>query len=393
MALAGVDSASIGRAVDQVHRDFCRLRPGNLSSEMLRDMVGASFAGIQAMPQESQFNFEYLVQAGFDVRPWVHNKVCELSRDARWDVRGVDHRSSSDIHLFDIFERLSTEGAGGRLRKYFEHIGVRHALMARCVADHGWQYVMFAGRSPGQNPFSETDRARLRAMLPHFRSALRARIRIVVAHAIAETCAAGMESLGVGALLIDRRGQATCLNGLAENIMMAGDGLVVRPRFGAAMASVNQRLQALLRAAAREDWSRGGVAITVPRKSGAGNYELVVDAQPCPSGMDRKGGVVVYIRGCMTGAQAKVEPKLLQQFFGLTEAEAMVAQAAVSGRGTYEIAALLGIQYNTVRAHFRSIYAKCRWSSRSDLVQMVLTSPAVLGELTSGTSELTVSLS
>jgi len=181
MASSVSDYASIGRTVDQIYRDFCRVEPGNQSSEMLRGMVGATFSGIQAMPIGSSYSFDYLVQAGFDFRPWVHTKVCELSRNARWDVTGVDHRARSDIYLFDIFERLGNGGPGGQLRAYFDHIGVRHALMSPCLADHGWQYVMFAGRSPGQDGFHEADRARLRAILPHFRCALRARKRLIVA--------------------------------------------------------------------------------------------------------------------------------------------------------------------------------------------------------------------
>lgn len=384
MASSVSDYASVGRAVDQVYQDFCGIEPGRQSSDMLRDMVGATFAGIQAIPDSNQYRFDYLVKSGFAFRPWVHTKVCHLSRNARWDVTGVDHRSASDIHLFDIFERLGNGGPGGKLRAYFDHIGVRHALMSSCLSDRGWQYVMFAGRSPGQDGFDESDRARLRAIVPHFRRALRARKRLIVAQGIAETCAAGMDSLGVGVVLIDGRGQTSFMNGVADRMIGARDAFVDQPRFGAMAAGPNRRLQALLRAASRDDWSRGSVAISIPRNSGVGNYELVVEAQPCPIGMTRQGEVVIYIRDRMVEAGAAIELDLLQDFFGLTAAEALVARAAVSGRSTHEIASHLGIQYNTVRAHFRSIYAKCGWSNRSDLVQMVLGSPAGLGGRRSG---------
>ena len=378
MAASASDCASLGRTIDQVYRDFCRVRPDNLSSDMLRGMLGATFAGIQAMPVGNRYDFEYLVQAGFDERPWVHNKLCQLSRSAKWDVTGADPRSPSDVHLFDIFERLSDDGAGGQLRSYFDHIGVRHALMSCCLAEHGWQYVMFAGRSPGQDGFDDADRARLKAMLPHFRCALRARIRLIVSEGMAEACAAGVERLGIGVVLIDGKGQTSYLNSVAERILAADDGLVIQPRFGASTPAANKQLQSLLRAAARADWTGGGVAMTVPRPSGACNYELVVDAQPQPIGLQRKGEVVVYLRD-RAAAPATIEAELLEQFFGFTEAEALLVCAAANGRSTHDIARLLGIQYNTVRAHFRSIYAKRGWSNRSDLVQMVLGSPATLG--------------
>ena len=371
------DYASVGRAVDQVYQDFCRIEPGRQSSDMLRDMVGATFAGIQAIPYSNQYRFNYLVQSGFAFRPWVHTKVCHLSRNARWDITGVDHRSDSDIHLFDIFERLGSVGPDGELRAYFDHIGVRHALMSSCLSDRNWQYVIFAGRSPGQDSFDESDRARLRTVVPHFRRALRAHKRLVLAQGAAETCA------GVGVVFVDGKGQTTFMNGVAERIIAAKDAFVDQPRFGASAASANWRLQALLRAALRDDWSRSSAAITIQRDSGVGNYELIVKAQPCPAGMTRQREAVIFIRDRLLEAGDAIDLNLLEDFFGLTAAEALVARAAVSGGSTFDIANRLGIQYNTVRAHFRSIYAKCGWSNRSDLVQRVLGSPAALGALPS----------
>lgn len=387
------DPAATGRVVDQIYRDFCQVKPDANSTDMLRQMLGAPFAGIQAMPVSSRYSFQYLVQAGFEYRPWVHSKVCALSKDARWDVTGADQSVSSEIRTFDIFERLPGNGAGGQLRSYFDHIGVRHAIMTSCLSDHGWQYVMFAGRSPGQQAFDSSERERLNAIVPHFRSALRARTRLVASQGMAETCAAGMERLGVGVVVINGRGQTTYLNTVAERIIASKDGLVNNPRFGAISASANQSLQNLIRAAARDDWRGGGVAMAVARRSGAGNYELIVDAQPSPLGISRNGGVVIYLRDRSAPRAHAIEAELLQDLLDLTEAEALVACAAANGRSTQEIAEELGIQYNTVRAHFRSIYAKRGCNSRSDLVQMVLNSPATLGEYSRARSNWATRLS
>ncbi|MDD3798141.1 MAG: helix-turn-helix transcriptional regulator [Novosphingobium sp.] len=348
--------------------------------EMLRGMLGAVTAGVEAVPLKFAFRFDYLVRSGFDSRPWVDGKLRELTREA---LTGADRAIFLDMdpapRAVDLGKDLASDASGRQLRSYYEHIGIRHALLSSCLVDHDWRYVLFAGRSPGQPPFGEREMAVMAAMTPHFRSALRARTRLIVAERLAESCAAGLDKLGIGVVVINAAGKLVEVSPIAERILAARDGLVASPRFGANSGSDNRRLQSLVRAAAGADWRGGGVAMAIPRPSGLPNYELVVDALPCPPGLPKDGSVVVYLRDRMIGPAQAIEAGLLQDLFGLTQAEALVACAAADGRSAHEIASYLGIRYNTVRAHFRSIFAKSGFSSRADLVHMVLNSPASLG--------------
>lgn len=376
----GVDAASLGIAVDQLYRDFCKIHPDNTSIEMLRNAVGASTAGIQAMPLNAAFRFNYLVRSGSDARPAVDDMLRTLGQKILPQTgEAILLAQDPAIRVMDFSNRLDNDDAVGPLRCYLRDVGIGHALLSSCLVDHDWRYVLFAARSPSQKAFSDRDIAFMNAMIPHFRSALRARTRLIVSERLAESCAAGLDKLGIGVAVIDWRGRLLQVSDVAERILGTGDGLLSSPRFGASAASENRRLQSLLRRASAPEWERGGVAISIPRPSGLPNYELVVDALPRPIGLPSDGSVVVYLRDRTIGATQALEAALLQDLFGLTETEALVARAAADGRSAHEIASDLGIRYNTVRAHFRSIFAKSGFSSRVDLVHMVLNSPASLG--------------
>lgn len=374
------DRVSLGLMADQVYRDFCKVHPDNHSITMLRDATGSCITGIQAMPIKAAHRFEYVVRSGFEDRPWVSGRIRELGRcaaPATGEVvpLGID----PEVRVSDYGGEGPQDGPEAEFRSYLGHIGIRHAMLSSCLVEHDWRYVLFAARSPGQPAYEEREIAIMTAMVPHFRSALRARTRLIISERLSESCADGLDKLGIGVVVIDPQGQVVEASPVAERILSAKDGLVGSPRLGASSDSDNRRLRSLLRRAASPDWEMGGVAMAVPRRSGLPNYELVIDALPQPPGLPRDGSVVVYLRDRMIGPAQALEAGLLQDLFGLTQAEALVACAAADGRSAHEIATSLGIRYNTVRAHFRSIFAKSGFSSRADLVHMVLNSPASLG--------------
>ncbi len=76
------------------------------------------------------------------------------------------------------------------------------------------------------------------------------------------------------------------------------------------------------------------------------------------------------------------EPALeqLEQYFGLTRAQARLAQALWGGTGIQEAADLLAISVNTARSHLRAIYGKIGVNNHAEMV-------AVLSHVTTGYSD------
>ena len=78
--------------------------------------------------------------------------------------------------------------------------------------------------------------------------------------------------------------------------------------------------------------------------------------------------------------EQKVEAveSFLREIYGLTVAEVNVAQVLASGNSLNEACELLGIKPNTARTHLKRIFSKTETSRQSELIKLILSSPANL---------------
>lgn len=73
----------------------------------------------------------------------------------------------------------------------------------------------------------------------------------------------------------------------------------------------------------------------------------------------------------------EVSPRLLQQLYRLTHAEATTAAQLFAGRRPTEVAKNLSISTNTVRSHIKRIFSKCQVTSQVELVRLMALGPGV----------------
>jgi pimeloyl-ACP methyl ester carboxylesterase/DNA-binding CsgD family transcriptional regulator len=73
--------------------------------------------------------------------------------------------------------------------------------------------------------------------------------------------------------------------------------------------------------------------------------------------------------------QALFALRALEQHFGLTPAEARLAQQLLLGLNTEEAAAQLGVSINTVRTHLKQVFAKCGIKRQAELMRVMYQSP------------------
>ncbi len=69
---------------------------------------------------------------------------------------------------------------------------------------------------------------------------------------------------------------------------------------------------------------------------------------------------------------------LLQQLYGLTPAEARLAEAMAGGGPLKAAAERFGVTLGTVRIQLKAVFAKTGTRSQADLVRLLLSGPAVL---------------
>ncbi len=76
-------------------------------------------------------------------------------------------------------------------------------------------------------------------------------------------------------------------------------------------------------------------------------------------------------------ARPTIGPALLERLFDLTATEAFVAARLAEGMSITEIAQMRRCSRSTVRTHVKRIFQKTHTNRQGELVQLILTSPAI----------------
>ncbi len=191
-----------------------------------------------------------------------------------------------------------------------------------------------------------------------------------------------LDLLPRGLLVLDADGRVLAANRAAEAILAAGDGLTVEDgALRAGRAAEDQALQRHLGRAAGASAAVAptGGALALPRPSGARPYGLLVTpfAGRRPRFISRPPAVIVTV----TDPEHEAEPSadVLRRLFGLTPTEAELAARLATGRGLDSVADEMAITKGTARVHLRNIFKKTRVNRQSELIKLVLDSPARMG--------------
>ena len=190
-----------------------------------------------------------------------------------------------------------------------------------------------------------------------------------------------LDKLNVGIVIVDATGRVCSASAVAERFLRARDGIHTQlGKLRAGGASEDRLLQAAIRGAL-QCGDKAGVSrgISLTRESGARTLGVMV--RPMPNGPGgNSGSVAVYVRDC--DVVPDVESEFVRQIFDLTPAEAAVTRRLTSGLSLEDAATSLDISRNTARAHLRSIFSKSGITRQTELVRLVLSSAALLGEST-----------
>jgi DNA-binding CsgD family transcriptional regulator/PAS domain-containing protein len=363
--------------IDQVYEDLAEVRPPSVCADMLREQLDAKYVGVQMLVGRTRDRFTYILRSGFEPSPKVNQKIVSLSnRAARGSMWSIDlPPCGAQPSAVELAQQLSSNTLEGELRDYYAKIGIGHTLLATCYMDDDWRYLFFASRPADRPAFGARERQTLAEIAPHLRTAFRARTRFLTVKAMNGCLQAALEQLAIGVLILGRDTDVLAMNAVAERILVQRDGLSLGRGLSASLPRENEELHRLIRQVAQPG-SRGAAAMSVWRPSGRPPLEMLVEAIRTPAGGAPSGGVVVYLRDRETAPPPA--PDALQDLFRLTEAEANVAARLAEGMSPPAICDQAGISHNTLRAHLRSIYAKCAVENQVELLRLILNSPACL---------------
>jgi len=189
-----------------------------------------------------------------------------------------------------------------------------------------------------------------------------------------------LESSATGVLLLDQTGKLLFANRVARAMAQAADSFSLRRErievLGGRDDAVLQRLIAGATGRAdRVDAARGGV-MRLPRKSGRPDFAVV--AAPLASGASwTEVGAVAFVLISDPETASKRPEAMIRQLFGLSVAEARVAERLMMGDSPEQAAAILDIKTSTARWHLASLYRKTGTSRQAQLVRLLLSLPMI----------------
>lgn len=263
-----------------------------------------------------------------------------------------------------------------RLRhtQFFREFMVAHGAFfgmkaAIADADQGSAYLV-VGRREREGNFDAAEQALCRRLLPHWQLALRYYRELALAE---------LEQGAFSQLLGRSHRQVFWLDGLGRVLLQRGDKPAPSIRFTFGQfhlddARADARLQRLV---AR------GLNIAPPQAPlilgavGFGdNDSLLVQALPPQS---RLGSATPRLALHVSTGAPLAPAGLIADIFGLSAAEARLAQLLVQGHSLRSAAGALRLSEHTVRTQAKAIYRRTGCSGQTELVRRVLASVAGLG--------------
>ena len=212
------------------------------------------------------------------------------------------------------------------------------------------------------------------AYVPHFERAAALQIRLAELGDRAVLMSGAFDRLTVAGVILDASATVLFANALAAEVFEARDGLELRDGRLAAQhkqteRALAQRLRQIVSAGPELD---PPVPISVARPSGRPPYRADVLPLPNASGFHRnEAGATVLVLIHDPARRGRSRQHELSLLYGLTPAEAALAEAVAAGETLREYAERKGRSINTVRYQMKQVLAKTDCHRQADLIRLI----------------------
>lgn len=252
-------------------------------------------------------------------------------------------------------------------------------MMMLCFEiDDNIEFQLAVDRPADLRQFGSEDVTLLKTVSTHFQRALRLRRDALSKCFATEFQGHALDRMSIGGMLIEQGGKTTLLNDTAINLTAARDGIMLSR---GEIHAVNRHENVALQSAIREVLSSNlenpiQRAITISRSTHGAPLGLIISGRRSISALSGEPEMKALMLIRNNERACTMDVALVRQLFMLTPTEASVAAGVADGRSLRELAEQLGIQYNTVRAHLRSVFSKLNVSRQSELTQLLANSIA-----------------
>jgi len=180
---------------------------------------------------------------------------------------------------------------------------------------------------------------------------------------------ASLDKLSRGVFLLDADGAVVYANRAAEAMVARSDGLTLRKhRLQFSCENSQAAFDSFL---GNTDQASESLVLCTRGSSRSCPYRVLV------SQLEHGAGYSVFVYE-PNGGQKPLPVSVLKRLYGLTTAEANLANELFAGKALAEAARARGVSINTAKYTLKSIFSKCEVKSRAELLLLLSLGPRTL---------------
>jgi DNA-binding CsgD family transcriptional regulator len=251
--------------------------------------------------------------------------------------------------------------------QHFEHV-----LMALLAPSDSLIGGLFLARTTRASPFAADELAALRSLQPHLGRAVQVRLRLETATNAGRQALEALDLVEQALLLVDANAVVRHANCSAEALLRSGGLRAVANALTCDHPDDTRALRRLVGAASTGQGDADCGTLAVRRRSGQRPLSVLVALL--------RGEHPIRLGPPATAVLLVTDPERarpaadthLRALYGLTKAEARVAQALLDADRLADVAENLGVTLSTVRTHLQRAFEKTDTRRQSELVRLLL---------------------
>ncbi len=240
---------------------------------------------------------------------------------------------------------------------------------------------LMLGRARAKGAFWQDDADLIRRLLPALRRGLSAGVGFKRLQSLHRIALDTLDALPIGVFLLNDGGQIVVANRLAREILQDDEGLYVSTSgLGVRLTGGRVKVRDLILGGPSRAGERAGEiqGFSLPRGPGRKPVTLLLSPVQDFSEARNRSDPAAVLFAADPERPVEVDPRRLTRIYGLSRAEARVAALLATGKRLHEVAAALGLTYETVRKHLKQIFSKTSSERQADLVRTLSLGPGGL---------------
>lgn len=251
---------------------------------------------------------------------------------------------------------------------------IAFAAGAILLPEGDWLSQIFVQRGADQGPFERAELNQLNRLVPHMQRALQLRHRLAGLQLGEQMLTGWLDMLNMPTLLLDERGRVAYQNQRAADLFRSCAELSVKDgHLLAGNQTESRQLNVAITNAIAARWQPASMASAVARISRQ-RRQAPLMALITTIGQGNTGGALLFIFD--PEQTPSVTRAALRKLFRFSEAEAALAAGLCAGFSLETMAIKREVSINTLKTQLKSLFSKTGVNRQSDLVAMLLTSPA-----------------